>query len=225
MEAHDLTLASNGSITFMKRIPIDQLKPDMFVIRAEGVARFKLKPGLATHEKIDLLRREGVKNVVVCKQEEFEAQRLFKELRRAKSSIEDINRSMRNVAHSVRSAGTVPVDTIKDMTKTIMFELSVSRDTLLYVINLKNKDEYTYEHSVRVGIYSVVMARAMDRPEMDMTEFGTAGILHDVGKLTLPSKILRKRTSLTPFEKTLVKEHPVEGRKIISGQPDISREV
>ena len=209
----------------MKRIPIDQLEPETFVVRAEGAARFKLKPGLATREKIHLLRSKGVTSVVVCEREEYESHRLFEDLQRAKRLTEDMNRSMRSVADSVRAGGVVPLGVIEDMTNALFLELSVSRNTLLYAINLKNKDEYTYEHSVRVGIYSLVMAISLAKDEKELTEFGTAGMLHDVGKLALPSGILQKRTSLSPFEKRLVQEHPAAGRKILSGQPDISRSI
>ena len=209
----------------MKRIPIQQLKPDMYVVRAEGVAPHKLRPGRATSEKIELLRKRGVQSVVVSSEGEFRARQTIQELQRVKSSVEDINRSMKNIARSVRTGGTVPVSTIREMTKTIMTELSANQDTLLNVINLKNKDAYTYEHSIRVGIYSIVMAMALERSEKDKAEFGMAGILHDIGKLALPSSILRKKTGLTSFEERLIKEHPISGRSIIANQPDISREV
>ena len=147
----------------MKKIPIDELEPDMLVVRAEGAARFKLKPGLTTPEKIDLLRSKGGTSVVVCEREEYESQRLFEDLQRAKKLTVDINRSMKSVADSVRASGTVPLGLIEDITNTIFLELSLNRHTLLYAINLKNKDEYTYEHSVRVGLYSLVMAMAIGR--------------------------------------------------------------
>ena len=171
------------------------------------------------------MRKVGVQSVVVSSEGEFRAVRSVQELQRVKNSVEGINRSMKKIAHSVRSGGIVPVATIREMTKTIITELSSSQNTLLNVIHLKNKDEYTYEHSVRVGIYSIVMAMALKRSEKDKAEFGMSGILHDIGKLALPSKILRKKTSLTSFERKVIEEHPISGSRIISNPPDISERV
>ena len=77
------------------------------------------------------------------------------------------------------------------------------------------KDPYTRGHSERVKDYSLVIARQMGfgAPEMERVEI--AALLHDVGKIGIDDRILRKPTNLTPEEFEVMKTHPDKGASIL----------
>ncbi|MFF8915259.1 HD-GYP domain-containing protein [Streptomyces sp. NPDC015032] len=79
------------------------------------------------------------------------------------------------------------------------------------------KDTYTRGHSERVGRACVLMARelGMDRGRLEVLRF--AGILHDVGKLGVPTRVLRKDGPLTPEERRVIELHPEYGHEIVRG--------
>ncbi|MFE7428528.1 HD-GYP domain-containing protein [Streptomyces sp. NPDC057545] len=79
------------------------------------------------------------------------------------------------------------------------------------------KDTYTRGHSERVGHASVLIARelGMDRGRLEVLRF--AGILHDVGKLGVPTRVLRKDGPLTPQERRVIELHPEYGHEIVRG--------
>ncbi|MFG3504220.1 HD-GYP domain-containing protein [Streptomyces sp. NPDC047821] len=79
------------------------------------------------------------------------------------------------------------------------------------------KDAYTRGHSERVGHASVLIARelGMDEARLDVIRF--AGILHDVGKLGVPTRVLRKDGPLTPEERRVIELHPEYGHEIVRG--------
>ncbi|KPH97816.1 metal dependent phosphohydrolase [Actinobacteria bacterium OK074] len=79
------------------------------------------------------------------------------------------------------------------------------------------KDEYTRGHSERVGQASVLIARqlGMDDARVEVLRF--AGILHDVGKLGVPTRLLRKDGPLTPEERRIIELHPEYGHEIVRG--------
>ncbi|MEN8651023.1 HD-GYP domain-containing protein [Streptomyces sp. 21So2-11] len=79
------------------------------------------------------------------------------------------------------------------------------------------KDEYTRGHSERVGQASVMIARelAMDEERVEVLRF--AGILHDVGKLGVPTRLLRKDGPLTPQERRIIELHPEYGHEMVRG--------
>ncbi|MFF4173418.1 HD-GYP domain-containing protein [Streptomyces sp. NPDC001744] len=79
------------------------------------------------------------------------------------------------------------------------------------------KDRYTRGHSERVGHASVLIARELGMPEdrLDVVRF--AGILHDVGKLGVPTRVLRKDGPLTPEERRVIELHPEYGHEIVRG--------
>ncbi|HUM02803.1 MAG TPA: HD domain-containing phosphohydrolase [Thermoanaerobaculia bacterium] len=79
------------------------------------------------------------------------------------------------------------------------------------------KDPYTRGHSERVARYAVVIARHMDMTPEEIRTVRLAALLHDVGKIGIDDRILRKPTALTSEEFEVMKSHPVKGA-IIMGQ-------
>ncbi|MEU0210344.1 HD-GYP domain-containing protein [Streptomyces canus] len=79
------------------------------------------------------------------------------------------------------------------------------------------KDEYTRGHSERVGQASMMIARelGMDDDRIEVLRF--AGILHDVGKLGVPTRLLRKDGPLTPQERRIIELHPEYGHEMVRG--------
>ncbi|MFJ9416097.1 HD-GYP domain-containing protein [Streptomyces sp. NPDC101227] len=79
------------------------------------------------------------------------------------------------------------------------------------------KDRYTRGHSERVGRASVMIARELGMAEDRMEVLRFAGILHDVGKLGVPTRLLRKDGPLTPAERGIIELHPEYGHEIVRG--------
>ncbi|WP_433545771.1 HD-GYP domain-containing protein [Streptomyces sp. CA-294286] len=79
------------------------------------------------------------------------------------------------------------------------------------------KDRYTRGHSERVGRAAAMMAAelGMDEDRREMLRF--AGILHDVGKIGVPTRILRKDGPLTPEERRVIELHPEYGHEMVRG--------
>ncbi|WP_370078374.1 HD-GYP domain-containing protein [Streptacidiphilus sp. MAP12-16] len=79
------------------------------------------------------------------------------------------------------------------------------------------KDEYTRGHSERVGRAAVLMARELRMAEHRVASLRVAGTLHDVGKLGVPTRLLRKNGPLTDEEYRLVVLHPEYGHELVRG--------
>jgi putative nucleotidyltransferase with HDIG domain len=79
------------------------------------------------------------------------------------------------------------------------------------------KDGYTRGHSERVGHASMMIARelGMDDERVEVLRF--AGILHDVGKLGVPTRLLTKDGPLTPEERRVIELHPEYGHEMVRG--------
>jgi len=86
---------------------------------------------------------------------------------------------------------------------------------LISLARLKNKDDYTYMHSVAVCALMVSLARQLGLDETQTRQAGLAGLLHDVGKMMIPLEILNKPGKLTDAEFEAVKSHPAQGHKIL----------
>lgn len=80
---------------------------------------------------------------------------------------------------------------------------------------LDAKDPYTHGHSLRVTLYSLILAKELDLDDQDLEEIETAGLLHDIGKIGIPQSILCKPGKLTDEEFEVMKSHPVQGEKMV----------
>lgn len=89
------------------------------------------------------------------------------------------------------------------------------KDVVSLLLALTNQDEYTYQHSVQVGVLSSYLASWVGlSPSMTMLA-GKAGYLHDIGKSKIDPAILHKPSRLTEDEYELVKRHTTIGYDIL----------
>ncbi len=79
------------------------------------------------------------------------------------------------------------------------------------------KDRYTRGHSERVGRASVLIARELGMDEERTEALRFAGILHDIGKLGVPTRLLRKDGPLTDEERRVIELHPEYGHEMVRG--------
>ncbi len=88
-------------------------------------------------------------------------------------------------------------------------------DALVWLTQLKNKDEYTALHSLRVCILALTFGRHLDLSEEELNVLGTGALLHDIGKLRVPNEILNKPARLTDQEYQIMKTHVPLGVRIL----------
>jgi len=79
------------------------------------------------------------------------------------------------------------------------------------------KDPYTRGHSERVARYSIAIGKNLELPEKDMRNLRISALLHDVGKIGIDDRILRKPGALSDDEFEVMKQHPAKGAAIMSG--------
>ena len=84
------------------------------------------------------------------------------------------------------------------------------------------KDHYTYGHSRKVNIYSVVLAEAVGLPSDEVSRISTSALLHDIGKIGVPDSILNKRGELDLEEWESIKSHPRLGANIVGNVHDLA---
>jgi len=87
--------------------------------------------------------------------------------------------------------------------------------TLLGLANIKNYDEYTFNHSVNVAIYAIALGQRIGIPQKHLSHLGMAGLFHDMGKTKIPKEILNKTGKLSPEERAIMRSHPVIGTELI----------
>jgi len=105
----------------------------------------------------------------------------------------------------------------------LMANVDLYHDLERFVINvvkslvytIEAKDVYTRGHSERVNRYSMLMAEQLNLDEKQKEALNWASILHDIGKIGIPEKILNKPGRLSDEEYGIIKGHPKKGSNIL----------
>ena len=122
--------------------------------------------------------------------------------------------------------GRVPsTEGLRNVSKSMVQSVLREKHALFALAQIKDYDNYTFNHSVNVGIISLTVGHAcnIDPKQLALLAFG--GMVHDIGKLKISSKILNKPGKLTKEEYDLMKNHPVAGMDLISKVEGIQQEV
>ncbi|MCK4537571.1 MAG: HD-GYP domain-containing protein [Candidatus Krumholzibacteria bacterium] len=97
-----------------------------------------------------------------------------------------------------------------------LVENEVANNTLiLFLKSLRAYDDYTFAHSVNVSVISMAQARHIGWDEAQIGKIGLAAIMHDIGKIYVPRRIIKKTEKLTPSEWQAIKRHPVDGARLL----------
>lgn len=96
---------------------------------------------------------------------------------------------------------------------------------LIGLCRLRNRDRYTFEHSISVGILASALGRSLALPRAVLRELALGGLLHDVGKSRTPLRILNKPDRLTEAEFSIIKRHVEHGEAIASPIDGLTPEV
>ncbi|WP_179232930.1 HD-GYP domain-containing protein [Paenibacillus rigui] len=94
-----------------------------------------------------------------------------------------------------------------------LFSMSVIRSL---VLALDSRDPYTAGHSSRVALYSLWIARQLEMDEEEAGHFYRAALMHDIGKIGVPDRVLLKADSLNHEEFQIMISHTTIGARILS---------
>lgn len=98
-----------------------------------------------------------------------------------------------------------------------------NRDTYIGLTNLKMYDEYTFAHSVNTSLLASALGTFLHFEKPQVAALGVAGLLHDMGKASVPHEIINKPGKLTDAEWEVLKRHPVEGALVLADTPGVTK--
>lgn len=139
----------------------------------------------------------------------------------AKALVARSMKVLRTAFADVRLGRAVRMDEVTAIVDDVVGTVDRSPRTLLEILRLKSKNEYTYLHSVAVCTLMVNAARHMGKGVAETRDYGLAGLLHDLGKMGVDDAILNKQGKLTDAEFLAVRNHPEHGYQVLSQSPNI----
>lgn len=128
-------------------------------------------------------------------------------------------------AKGMDSIKKMDVDMAMKVSRLIIEEIVEKGVVRLDMEDIRSYDDYTYAHSVNVAVLSCIVGISMKLSEKELEQLVLAALLHDIGKLAIPSEIINKPGRLTKEEYDIIKTHPIESYKAIKDRYDISAHV
>lgn len=128
---------------------------------------------------------------------------------------------VRTVMQDARLGKAVELDQVSPVVENITASILRNASALLGLSVIKNKDDYTFLHSVSVCTLLVAFCHSRQLDADTTYQAGIGGLLHDTGKALVPDHILNKPGRLTDEEFAVVRKHPKDGYDILRRTPGI----
>ena len=143
------------------------------------------------------------------------------------ASFEDMTdeekQGMQNQFDRVADQQDLEVEKISSVIAGFIEAFRQHANPLLALVPIRMQDEYTFTHSVDVGILNIAQGMALGIEGQMLHDIGMAGMLHDVGKIFVDREILNKPGKLDDQEFAMIKEHPSRGAQYLMNQAGIPR--
>lgn len=140
--------------------------------------------------------------------------------------VKNITKSFKEVKQTKSSQAPYVLDqqskVIGLIVEDIMNSIIGSEEVLMVLTDAYLYDEYIYQHSFQVTMYSIAIAKEMGYSYDDIRLIGMGAMLHDIGKLLIPPEILSKPGKLTDEEYDEMKQHTRFGFDLLRNLHSVS---
>ncbi len=160
------------------------------------------------------VRELGVDDVLVYRRKESggkDPERKKEEAKRFLRQYEEDVEGVRTLIGELAKGEKLNMERVDDLTETLYDEIDSKEHIMQCLSSLKAFDQYTYNHSINVALYGMLIAKWLGMGEEGVKDIVRAGLLHDIGKSQIPDEILNKRSPLSREEFELMKRHPALG--------------
>jgi putative nucleotidyltransferase with HDIG domain len=136
-------------------------------------------------------------------------------LTQAELLVQEATRYTEDLFYRVRINRKIPLLDIRSQLIPTIQEVAKHTDLFEIMDSIKAKDKYTYKHSVGVSVLSTLIGKWMRLSSAELSLLTLAGLLHDVGKMSISDEILLKPGALTEEEYEEIKRHTVYGYEML----------
>jgi len=159
---------------------------------------------------------ENKLNRVLSTDPEFDkSESLRSEMLKAKKIKEEAFTVVQKFSDDLRLGKKLNLDGVDHVVDNLVESISRNKDALLTLISFRGKDQYTFMHSVSVGVLTIALCKGLGLDSDTIRKFGLGALLHDVGKMMVPLELINKPGKLTEEEFDQIKKHAAFSREIL----------
>jgi len=140
---------------------------------------------------------------------------LREEIVRAKKLLNEAKKSTQLLMENVKLGKQLDMQQVETIVDKMTESVLNNSDALISLARIKSKDEYTYLHSIAVSALCISFGEHLRLDDKKIKAIGIGGLLHDIGKVKVPTEILNKPGPLSEEEFEIMKEHVKHGDCIL----------
>jgi putative nucleotidyltransferase with HDIG domain len=131
---------------------------------------------------------------------------------------------VRSLMGKVQARPLNAITEAKELIDAITRQLLAADDLVLHLMAEGDVDDQLYYHSLNVSVLSMMLAKECNLGAEQISQVGMGALFHDIGKLKIPSQIVRKREPLTKPEQNLLAQHGRYGLSLVNLTPSFPEE-
>ncbi|WP_077366881.1 HD-GYP domain-containing protein [Anaerosalibacter sp. Marseille-P3206] len=210
----------------MAIVEINDLKPGMVVnkdIDDYKTGSILVKNGTVLNRRLILL----IKNLGIRQIDILDEAAYLKEHPEDNLIIkfEVLSDKVESVFSDVKIGKKVVISEVSEEVDMLIIELTKNDNILGRLRELKETDDYTFNHSMNVCMLSTMVGKWLGYNQVELKQLSLAGLFHDIGKMKISKNIINKPDKLTEEEFEIIKKHTIYGFNIISETVGISKNV
>lgn len=195
---------------------VDQIK----IIKSLGVRHVIAVPSksdakpipmseLTLQEEDDSALEDLKDELTLIKEERMQKLKSFKsDLGRTEKCFQNSMTNVRNIMKDMRNKPIQAIDQATELIDEMAEQLLNKGDAVLHLMNESKEDEGLYYHALNVSVLAMLLGKKLGLKKAELNTLGLAGLFHDVGKMKIPTQILRKTEPLNAAESNFLKLHP-----------------
>ncbi len=146
--------------------------------------------------------------------------RISEELRRsfrksAKKTFYQAMSVVQEVVVNTKADRDINISKTKRVVHSLIDQITRDESSLLELAAIKNYDDYTYAHSTNVCVYSLTLGVRLKLDRVRLSQLGFSALFHDIGKINLPTDLIRKPDAFDENDWIQMQRHPLLGTKTI----------
>jgi len=178
--------------------------------------------GAPTAEEVKREIQAEVNRVAEGEREDRNPVPLQEEIVKAKGIREEAKKTIHNIMEEIRFGKQIETERVEHVVDDMIDSIFRNQDALISLARLKDKDEYTYMHSVSVCVLMISFGKCLGFGMSLLKDVGVGAMLHDIGKMIVPQTVLNKEEKLSDEELKLMQKHVEYSRMLLEQTKGVS---
>jgi HD-GYP domain-containing protein (c-di-GMP phosphodiesterase class II) len=181
------------------------------------------KDQVLTEKHIERLKNFSILEVHIESEEEAKMNKIREEEEKIKTEFEEVYKKTLEKTKDVfvkAEKGELDAETVDNVIETTLSSLEKNRDIFLTLLEMKEENNYLYEHSMKSSIIALSIGAKLGYDREKLAVLGKAALLHDVGMFKVDKTVLNKEGKLTSEELDEMRKHTEFGYELLKDQDE-----